>query len=82
MAYKVFENGVACGYLVSTGRVDKSWGDGVFTDKKSAEVYALMWAKGFPKSLAEKYRQPMDVGVEYDFSFCEIPVWMSIQEVE
>lgn len=74
--YRVFENGKPTSeYGI------KGWEVDTFETKREAEVHAFHWAYPMPKSSAEEFAPEMDIGVEYDYSQCEFPLLMSIEEV-
>lgn len=75
--YRVFEAGKRCDDHQIPGWVGKD----TFSLKRNAEVYAFLWAYAVSQSDAEAKAPTMDVGVDYDYSTCEFPVMMRIEEV-
>lgn len=75
--YRVFEGGKRCDDHNIPGWIGKD----TFSLKRNAEVYAFMWAYPVSQSEAEVSAPEMTVGQSYDYSVCEFPVLMSIEEV-
>lgn len=75
--YRVFEGDKRCDDHNIPGWVGKD----TFSLKRNAEVYAFMWTYPVSQSEAEVSAPEMHVGHKYDFSTCEFPVWMRIEEI-
>lgn len=50
--------------------------------KREAEVFAYHWAYPMPLDACEREATEMELGKEYDYSMCEFPVMMKIEEVD
>jgi hypothetical protein len=75
--YRVFESSKRCDDHKISGWVGKD----TFSLKRNAEVYAYLWAYGVSQSVAEAEAPEMCVGEEYNYSTCEYPIMMRIEEI-
>jgi hypothetical protein len=74
--YVVYQDGKRCSEYGIAG-----WENDAFATKRQAEIYAFHWAYPFTREEAEVGAPTMEVGREYDYSTCEIPVMMKIEFV-
>lgn len=76
MTYRVYQDGKRCSdYNI------KGWNVDTFNTKREAEVFAILWAYPVTRRFAFKNSPSMEIGVEYNYSNCEFPVMMKIEEV-
>ena len=75
--YCVYEAGKRC----SEHKI-KGWDKDTFETKREAEVFAYHWAYPMPLDACEREATEMELGKEYDYSMCEFPVMMKIEEVD
>lgn len=75
--YRVFEAGQRC-----TEYKIKGWDKDTFDTKREAEIFAYHWAFPMPYSACVEFADTMDINVEYNYSTCEFPVMMKIEEVD
>lgn len=71
--FVVYENNVRCSEFKFSG-----WDIDSFKSKREAEIFAFMWAYPFTKEEAEMSAPSMELGKDYDFSMCEVPVNMKV----
>lgn len=76
-AFRVYENGVRCAHLMIQG-----WDVDTFSSKRSAELFMLCWAYPYTLDAARKDSRTFDLDIEYDLGMTEVPVLMSIREVD
>lgn len=81
--YQVFQDGKSADFhgfpLLSKSGI---WKSSIFKTKREAEIYAFMWAYGYNYDESIKNAPIMELGKNYNFSMCEIPVLMMIKEVD
>lgn len=74
--FVVYQDGKRCSeYKIPTWDVDS------FETKREAEEFAYRWAYPVSKEDAKIYAEPMDLGVEYDYSMFDGHVMMKIEEI-
>lgn len=75
--YRVYEAGKRC-----VDHKIKGWDLDTFETKRRAEVFAYSWVYPMPYGACEIHAPEMELGKEYDYSMCEFPVMMKIEEVD
>lgn len=75
--YRVYEAGKRC-----VDHKIKGWDEDTFESKRAAEVFAHFWAYPVSYFEAECEAATMELGKEYDYSMCEFPVMMKVEEVD
>lgn len=77
MKYTVYENGKPAAMWPDGFTF---WDNATFATKREAEVYAYLWCYPVTKPVAAKEAPEMEIGKKYNYSMCEVPVWMHIEE--
>lgn len=82
MKYRVYQDGVSIADHVVKNNISASWGMGVFDTKEEAQEYCARWAYPVYGDDLKNFIIDMEIGKEYNMSFCEIPVMMKIEMEE